>query len=166
MLFVVNNSVMEKEIITLNFSEKNGKDIYQRVQTFPVAGNSVELTLEAGAGVLVALRYWSGHSHYIKALPAELRVVIFGEKWGNFFKKAQNSVISGVKRLKKGHVWSVWFSSDSVTRVFESLRPSQIVIIRTSSYFVRRSDYLFIWRNLIIFCVDIDYAIWYNLGNK
>ena len=57
MLFVVNNSVMEKEIITLNFSEKNGKDIYQRVQTFPVAGNSVELTLEAGAGVLVALRY-------------------------------------------------------------------------------------------------------------
>ena len=31
--------------------------------------------------------------------------------------------------------------SDSVIRWFESSYPSQIVIIRTSSYFVRRSDY-------------------------
>lgn len=56
-LYIVNNSVTEKENIVLNFSDKYGYDIYQRAQKFSVAGNSVDLMLEAGEGVLVTLRY-------------------------------------------------------------------------------------------------------------
>ena len=41
--------------------------------------------------------------------------------------------------------------SDSVIRWFESSYPSQIVIIRTSSYFARRSDYFVLLISLMIF---------------
>lgn len=56
-LYIVNNSVTEKENLTLNFSDKFGYDIYQRAQKFSAAGKSVKLALEAGEGVLVTLRY-------------------------------------------------------------------------------------------------------------
>ena len=53
----MNNSVTEKDHIRLNFSDKFGYDVYQRAQKFSVTGKTVDLTLEAGEGVLVALRY-------------------------------------------------------------------------------------------------------------
>lgn len=53
----MNNSVTEKDNIILTFSDRYGYDIYQRAQKFSVAGEKVELTLEAGEGVLLTLRY-------------------------------------------------------------------------------------------------------------
>ena len=56
-LYIMNNSVTEKDNIILTFSDRYGYDIYQRAQKFSVAGEKVELTLEAGEGVLLTLRY-------------------------------------------------------------------------------------------------------------
>ena len=46
-----------------------------------------------------------------------------------------------------GHISQFLNSSDSVIRWFESSYPSHFGIIRTSSQFVRRSDYFYYWMN-------------------
>ena len=56
-LYVVNNSVTEKNDIELHFSDKYGYDIIQRGNKYSVAAKTVTLTLEKGEGVLVTLKY-------------------------------------------------------------------------------------------------------------
>ena len=56
-LYVVNNSVTEKNDIKLIFSDKYGYDIIQRAEKFSVAGKTITLTMEKGEGVLITLKY-------------------------------------------------------------------------------------------------------------
>lgn len=55
-LYIVNNSTVEKQEITLRFSDRYGYEVIQRAQTVEIAGNSFTLTMEAGEGVLVVLK--------------------------------------------------------------------------------------------------------------
>lgn len=55
-LYVVNNSIDEKQKINLSFDAKYGYDVTQRGETVSVAAETLPLTLEAGEGVLVVLR--------------------------------------------------------------------------------------------------------------
>lgn len=55
-LYVVNNSFDQKQKITLKFDDKYGYDVTQRGQKVSVATENLQLTVEAGEGVLVVLR--------------------------------------------------------------------------------------------------------------
>lgn len=55
-LWVVNNSVTEKQNITLNFDAKYGYEVTQRAQRIDIAAETFTLTLEAGEAVLVVLK--------------------------------------------------------------------------------------------------------------
>lgn len=55
-LYVVNNSFDQKQKITLKFDDKYGYDVTQRGQKVSVATDKLQLTVEAGEGVLVVLR--------------------------------------------------------------------------------------------------------------
>lgn len=55
-LYVVNNSTLEKQEITLNFDNNYGYEIIQRAEHVDVSGESIKLTVEAGEGILVRLK--------------------------------------------------------------------------------------------------------------
>ena len=55
-LYVVNNSTVEKQKVTLNFSDNYGYEVIQRAVSVETGGKSVTLTLEKGEGVLVVLQ--------------------------------------------------------------------------------------------------------------
>lgn len=55
-LYVVSNSITEKQNITLNFNNKYGYDVIQRGVSVEVAAQNLPLTLEKGEGVLVVLK--------------------------------------------------------------------------------------------------------------
>ena len=54
--WVVNNSDKDKDTVKLHFNKRYGYDIIQRGLTFPVAAETVTLTLEPGEAALVTLR--------------------------------------------------------------------------------------------------------------
>ena len=55
-LYVVNNSVSDKNSFTLNFDGRYGYDVIQRGEKFFASGKNLTVTLEAGEGALVTLR--------------------------------------------------------------------------------------------------------------
>jgi hypothetical protein len=55
-LFVVNNSTVEKQEITLGFDNNYAYEVIQRATTVDVSGQNITLKMEAGEGVLVRLK--------------------------------------------------------------------------------------------------------------
>ena len=55
-LYVVNNSTVDKQEITLKFDNNYGYEVIQRAVSCDVSGKNLTLTVEAGEGILVRLK--------------------------------------------------------------------------------------------------------------